>query len=388
MATMFNGVLVRLGEYMVRRTCARRQMVSRLIESIRRMLRRRGFEASIECIDERIVVRGIGDPVYVAKLLSRVPGVSSTSPAYIVEDGIDRVEDVVLEFLHGRLVARETFMVRVHNAPYPLSNRGLEKYLGWAIQNRFGSIVNLSNPDRIVYVEFRGDYIIVTDTVYNGFGGLPYGVEGCLVSLLSGGVDSAVATLYALKRGVSVVPIYIDMTPYWSMEATRRARESIDMLWEWIPWDSMRAYIVHGVSELVARQEIPSRLRCLLCKAVMYNIASIIADREGCMGILTGEAVGQVASQTLKNLSVLTKLSPKPVYRPVAFHDKIEIVKEAHRLGLGKLDRDVGTCKLKPEHPATEISEKEYMILKEKIRSLTNDLLEIINEKTIVKEYR
>ncbi len=370
---------------MVRRTSARKIMSSRLIESIKRVLEKRGIKGLVKYVEERVIVLGLEEPVPVAKILSKVFGVSSTSPVYIVEGGIDALEEVVIEFASKRLDHSDTFMVRVYNAPYPLSNRGVEKYLGGVILNKVGSRINLKNPDKTIYVEFRGPYIIVTDTIFQGIGGLPYGSEGCLVALVSGGIDSAVASIYAMRRGASIIPVFINLSPFWSSEAVKRALESIELLWEWTPWDRMRAYILYNVGDIIAGHDVPPRIRCILCKAVMYNLASIIADREKCPGILTGEAVGQVASQTLYNMSALTLLSPKPVYRPLAFMDKIDIIEIARSFGIEKLNRSVGECKLKPPHPTIKISEEEFIILKNIIDNIRGELEKLIDNADIIE---
>ena len=382
---IFNGVMIRLGEYMVRRTSARKIMSSRLVESIKMVLERRGIKGFVKYVEERILVFGLEEPVFTAKILSKVFGVSSTSPVYIVEGGIDVLEKVVVEFTSKRLDSSETFMVRVFNAPYPLSNRGIEKYLGGVILNKVGSGINLKSPDKVVYVEFRGPYIIVTDTLFQGIGGLPYGSEGCLSALISGGVDSAVASIYAMRRGVSIIPVFNNLSPYWSSEAVKRAMESIELLWEWTPWNYMKAYIVHGVGNIIASQSVPSRIRCILCKAIMYNIASIISERENCFGILTGEAVGQVASQTLNNMNALTTLSPKPVYRPLAFMDKIDIISIARSFGLDRLNRKVGVCKLRPQHPTIKISKEEYNTLRRVLDNIHDSLEELVDNADIIE---
>lgn len=370
---------------MVRRTSARRIMALRLIESIKRVLRRRGLDGSIEYVRERIFVHGVEDPIHTAEILSRVFGVSSTSPVYIVKGGLDVLEKIIVEFVKEILNPMETFMVRVYNAPFPLSNRGIEKYLGGVIVGKIGSRINLRNPDRTIYVEFREPYIVITDTLFQGIGGLPYGSEGCLVALVSGGVDSAVASLYAMRRGVRIVPVFNDLSPFWSSEAVKRARESIDLIWEWTPWDYMKAYIIHGVGKIIAKQDIPPRARCILCKAAMYNLASIVADREKCPGILTGEAVGQVASQTLDNMSALTMLSPKPVYRPLAFFDKIEIINLARSFNLEKLDRSVGACRLRPAHPTIRLSWDEFIVLRKVLDNIRVDLEKLADNADIIE---
>ncbi len=371
---------------MVRRNLSRRLAVDRLMESIEKTMVRRGIEFNnIKYIEERILVLDVEEPDKASRIIARVFGVSSTSPAYTGKIPFEELGETVRRFAIGRLRPYESFRVDVYNAR--VSGKAVEKYLGGIISEAVGSAINLSSPDKRIIIEFRGEYTSITDTVYDGVGGLPYGFEGSLVSLVSGGVDSAVATLYAMKRGASIIPVYINMYPYWSLEAVRRARESIDLLWNWIPWDYIRVYIVSGVGDLVASAHIPSRLRCLLCKATMYKAASLIASREKALGVVTGEAVGQVASQTLSNMSMLTGIADTPIYRPVAFMDKMEIVREARRFGLARLDRRVGECRLRPSHPATSSTPRDLAIIKDVLADLVDKLEDLVDNAEII-EYK
>jgi thiamine biosynthesis protein ThiI len=182
-----------------------------------------------------------------------------------------------------------------------------------------------------------------------------------------------------LKRGVTPVIVYSHMGGYWSREAHSRFYEALKLVYEWVPWDHMVVYIVRGIGDLVAKARIPDRLRCLLCKSLMYRVASIISKKESCRGIATGEAVGQVASQTLQNLRILSRMIDEPVYRPLCCMDKIDIIEYAARLGFNRLSRRVGTCMLKSAHPETSASDRDYRVLKETIKEYDGLLHELVD---------
>ncbi len=383
---VYNSVVVRLGEYMVRRTHARKFMVSRLIESISRFLRRRGYRGyRVEYVEERIII-DTDKAEAVARDLSLVPGISSTAPSLSIELDMKLLIDNLIKLLEETIQPNQSFSIRIHRGIQPIDSKGLEEYLGSIIHEYFGNPVNLVNPDLEIIIEFRGDRIYLSNKVFKGIGGLPYGSEGCLVTLVSGGIDSAVASWYAMKRGAEIIPVYINLYPYWSQKAVKRAYESIELIWKHVPWDYMKAYIVHGVGNIVAKARVPDRLRCLFCKANMYRIASIISMENNCQGIVTGEAVGQVASQTLKNMYVTTTTCIQPIYRPLAFMDKIEINRLAHTLGFSKLDTSVGKCMLKPPYPQTKASQRDLEILLKALDETTSDIIELL-EKAEIREY-
>ncbi|MET1160877.1 MAG: THUMP domain-containing protein [Thermoprotei archaeon] len=387
----YNAVLVRLGEYMVRYgTRYRDRLISRLRESILRVLTKKGIMGwRVKVIDPRIVLFAESskenniDAVELARIISKIFGVSSTSPAIVLEKpSLREVIDTVTEFIADRRA--RSFRIRIEGeAPY--DSPILSGMISSQVLRKTSASVNLSNPELNLAVEYRDQYVFLMDKTYQGVGGLPYGVEGCLAILVSGGIDSALATWYLLKRGIKPVMVYVDMGIYWSIEAKQRVKEFINLINEWIPWDKARMYIASGAENVIASANIPDKLRCIFCKAVMYTIASLVASREKCLGIATGEAVGQVASQTLKNLTALTRLSPLPVYRPVSFMDKIEIIETAKNLGFDKLARKVGTCLLKPEYPETSISEKDIAIIKRELESKKEAIEEIVEKSNVIE---
>jgi thiamine biosynthesis protein ThiI len=377
----YNSVLVRPGEFMVRfGSSIRNFMLSRLRESILRVLKRRGYDYRVVIVDgSRIVVEDLDmdKAVELADLLSRVFGVSSTSPSHETIFSFKNIVNVLREMII-RDKPRSIKLVVQGNQEY--DSLFLEKTLVSILHDELGIEINLSNPDREYIIDIRGDSAYITDRIIKGIGGLPYGVEGCLAILVSGGVDSAVAAWYTMKRGVRIIPVYIDYGDYWDPKAHKRVEKMIEKLMDWVPWDTLRFYRLRGYEKLVLGVNIPPRLRCLFCKANMYRVAKYVALDEGCKGIATGEAIGQVASQTLINLSVLSRLIDIPVYRPVAFMDKLEIIEEANKLGFSELNIRIESCRLKPKHPETAASEKDYLLLREALRNTEAESYRIYKE--------
>lgn len=371
---------------MVRKGVFRKEMIGRLVESIDYMLKKKGFrDYNIRVLGERIVVEGVGELDRVAKIIASIPGVSSTSPSLMLHGDITSVYNDIVEAITSDLVQRESFRIETSCSLENTSCSSISRYIGYLVSRETGSRIDLVEPDKTYYIDIRGDYVLVTNKVYEGIGGLPYGVEGCLTVLVSGGIDSIVAAWYALKRGCSIIPVFIDMTPYWSREAIMRAYKALELLWMVTPWREMKAYIVHNLPEIIIESGIPDRLKCILCKTLMHTIAYKIALKEGCLGVVTGESIGQVASQTLQNLHTIDSIVRHVVYRPVCFLDKIEITRLAYRLDFSILDKSVGECRLKPSRPIVEPSpldrellEKVYSRILEHIDSFLKENAEVI----------
>ncbi|ABN69558.1 thiamine biosynthesis protein [Staphylothermus marinus F1] len=356
-------------------------MVSRLRDSIVRVLNRNNYRyENVDIVGgSRIVVSGLSSTIAeeVAGKLAKVFGVSSTSPVVMVDYNLSMITDVLIDMIsHSK---PKSIRLRVMGES-GYNRLFLEKLLASIIVNEAKTYIDLRSPDEEYIIDIRQGKAYITNKIYRGVGGLPYGVEGCLVVLLSGGVDSSLAAWYAMKRGARIIPVFIDLGKYWSEQARRRFYEALSLVYEWVPWDKIKTYIVRGAEKILESTNIPARLRCLLCKANMYRIASIIADKEECLGIVTGEAVGQVASQTLRNLYILSSISPKPIYRPVAFMDKLEIIEQARKLGFHILSRDVGTCLLRPPHPETSASREDYYILKQALQDTMDIAIKLVNQ--------
>ncbi len=298
--------------------------------------------------------------------LSRVFGVSSLSPAL---ETTSRMSEIVAKsvFLASLTLSEgNSFAVkcrRVGDHPYRSSDVCRE--VGRQILTELSDLglrVDLKNPDVKLGVEVRDDRAFVYSEVVKGAGGLPLGTQPKVVCLLSGGIDSPVACWLAMKRGCPVVPVYFDNSPFTDESTTERALSVARVLFDWAIGFPRKVYVVpHGQNLAEFKKKCPERLTCILCKRMMYRIAERIAEMERAEGIVTGEAIGEQASQTLQNLRVLNTAATKyPIHRPLLGFDKAETERIAQKIGTYEPSaKRAKGCSAAPRKPATMAKPQE-----------------------------
>ncbi len=239
---------------------------------------------------------------------------------------------------------------------FPLTSPQIEREVGGRIKAARGWTVNLDAPELTIHVE-----ALSTDAFYSfgkerGPGGLPVGASGRVVSLLSGGIDSPVASWRMMRRGCRVLFVHFHSYPILSRASQEKARELARLLTRFqfhsrlflVPFGDLQQRIVLSV---------PPPLRVVMYRRLMLRIAERIARQERAQALITGEVVGQVASQTLENLAIIDSVASLPLLRPLIGMDKEEITMEAQRLGTYPISiiPDQDCCTLfTPRHPATK----------------------------------
>jgi thiamine biosynthesis protein ThiI len=301
----------------------------------------------------RIWLEGEVDP----ERLRRVFGIVSFSE--VVKTPLRDLDEAVLACCRGLGMERyRTFALRIRRVgDHPFSSHEKAVALGNLIRREFpGITVDLDHPDLELFIEIRGEHVYLYDRVMKGAGGLPLGVEGTLVALVSGGIDSPVAAWMMMKRGCRILPVYVAMEAFLDDDARGRAERVVEVLRGYQP--DIRLRVIPDSFLACAREELVKsgleRYTCLLCKRRMYRVAETVAREEGAKGIVTGESLGQVASQTLENLLVLDDAAGIPVYRPLVGLDKEEITRMARAIGtFGASAEAVGGCRAVPKKPST-----------------------------------
>ncbi|MFX0080083.1 MAG: tRNA sulfurtransferase, partial [Candidatus Hermodarchaeota archaeon] len=189
------------------------------------------------------------------------------------------------------------------------------------------------------------------------------------IGLHSGGLDSPVAQWLMMKRGASVLPLYMDSDNTTEKQFRNRAIESAKVLSDWIPSTQVQILIVPFYEILNHIKEVGDRkLTCILCKRMMYRIGAMVASQEGAHALVTGETLGQVASQTLTNLTILDAVVSVPIFRPLIGMDKTETMDLARRIGTYQVSsKDVGDCFAVPKKPTigaelNKVHEAEYRL--------------------------
>ena len=218
--------------------------------------------------------------------------------------------------------------------------------------------VNLAHPDKEIHIEIRNAEAYLYDTVTKGVGGLPLGVEGTLVALVSGGIDSPVAAWMMMKRGCRILPLFVALDSFLDETTIARAERVVEVLSQYQPGIRLAVisdtYLAEAKKELICRGE--EKYTCILCKRRMYRIATAFARSNGAKGIVTGESLGQVASETLDNLVVLTDAaSDVPIHRPLIGFDKEETIRIARSIGTfpESISKASG-CRAVPHGPSTK----------------------------------
>ena len=189
-----------------------------------------------------------------------------------------------------------------------------------------------------------------------------------LVSLISGGIDSPVATYLMIRRGVEIVAVHMDNRPFTDDKNLDKALHLVRHLQK-LTGNPIKTYIVpHGPNHIAFARNCDRHLHCLFCRRMMYRVAERIAEKEGAVGILTGESMGQVASQTVQNLNVVNQVATLPIIRPLIALDKEEIIRIARRIGTYEISTLPGLCcTIVPKQPSTAAKLPDVLAGEEKI---------------------
>ena len=328
----------------------RGRFTRRLVENLRAALSRAGLAAQVTRDHVRVYLEA-EDP-RALDVARRVFGVHSISPC-LEEALVDR--DALVErgvALFADRVAGKRFAVRAKvRGVGSFGSQEVNETLGAALAER--GKVDLTHPEITVQVEVRGGRVrYFTDTL-SGFSGLPVGVEGRAVLLLSGGFDSAVAAWLALRRGTALDYVFCRLG---GAEHERAVQEVANLLTrEWGAGARARLFVVpfEPVADLII-ERVSERMRQLVLKKLMYSVAESIARMVKAEAIFTGESLGQVSSQTLRNLRALGQPASMPVLRPLLGFTKEEIIARAREIGTHDLCSGVPEyCALVPRRPAT-----------------------------------
>jgi tRNA uracil 4-sulfurtransferase len=271
----------------------------------------------------------------VASRLDRVFGFATASVCLRCERDSERIADVAMIAFERDWP--ETFAVRVRrrDKSFPLTSQDLEREVGAAIQRRTALPVDLGNPGLELRVELDVDFAYVHVRELEGAGGLPVGTSGRAVTLLSGGIDSPVASLLAMKRGLSVEFLHFSGEPYLEPTATTKARAQAKVLNGFQAARPGTLWVVpFGNQQRMLSAVSEESHRIVLYRRQMARIGCALAERLGASALVTGDSLGQVSSQTLPNMTSVDGASELPLLRPLLAWDKREVMAKAASLGI------------------------------------------------------
>ncbi|MDE6107579.1 MAG: tRNA 4-thiouridine(8) synthase ThiI [Oscillospiraceae bacterium] len=278
----------------------------------------------------------------------------------------------VREFLAPQLAAAKTFKVECKRSDktFPLNSIQLAQYLGGELDDLYPHLTaEMHHPDLTVYVEVRDSYAFIHGATEPGAGGLPVGMAGRAVSLLSGGIDSPVASYMMAKRGLCLEMVHFFSYPYTSEAAKQKVLDLAKIL---TPWTGR--LIVHVVPFTAIQEELrrscPEELFTILMRRFMMRISAEVAHRTGSGALITGESLGQVASQTMEAMRCTGAVTDLPIFRPVVGMDKEEIVRISRKIGAFETSilpyEDCCTV-FTPKHPRLKPTLAECLRAEEKL---------------------
>ena len=351
-------VLLRHGDIGVKSAHVQAAMEGHLADRVAAMLDARGVEGRVEHEWGRLFVR-TDEPEGATDAVTDVFGVHTASPARAVPPSMDAITDALAataqEIYDGGTFAVEARRTGDHDfTSHDVGHEGGDAI--WrAVADDVDPVVDLDDPDHRFFVEVRDEEAFVFVEKREGPGGFPVGTQAPLVALISGGIDSPVAAWQAMRRGAPVVPLYLDLGAYGGVDHRERAFSAIDTLAKYAPTRDMRLRVVQ-VGEYVDRLvDAVDSTRMLSYRRFMYRVAEHVADSIEAAGIVTGEALGQKSSQTVRNLNAVDRATRMPIHRPLLSRDKQEIIAAARRIGTyEEATIDAGCHRVAPDKPATQ----------------------------------
>lgn len=268
--------------------------------------------------------------------LKKVFGISGICPVVYVEDeGFEKLCDTVVRYVDDVYSDKNrTFKVHARRArkDYPKESMEINADLGEAILNAYPEMsVDVHEPDILLCVEIREKIYLYSETI-PGPGGMPVGTGGKAMLLLSGGIDSPVAGYMIAKRGVKIDAVYFHAPPYTSERAKQKVVDLARIVSAYA--GPIWLHVINFTDiQLYIHEKCPHEELTIIMRRYMMRIAEHIAGETGCLGLITGESIGQVASQTLNSLVATNEVCELPVYRPLIGFDKQEIVEAAQKIG-------------------------------------------------------
>ena len=330
-----------------------------LVRNIRAALR--GFEPEITKAQATTYIRLPDESNLDAAMerLRKVFGIVSITRAYVLPKEMEAIQQGTAECLSEVLGAAKTFKVEAKRSDkkFPLKSPEICREVGGYLCAKFPNLaVDVKSPEKTVMVEVRDTNTYVYCDKVKGPGGMPVGTNSKAVLLLSGGIDSPVAGYMAAKRGVALEAVHFFSHPYTS----ERAKEKVLQLAKIVAayTGGMRVHIVPFTEiQLEIRKHCPEEQLTIIMRRFMMKIAERIAEKNGAIALVTGESIGQVASQTVEALGVTNNAVSMPVFRPVIGMDKDEIVERARTIGTFETSilpyEDCCTI-FTPKHPNTK----------------------------------
>ncbi len=359
-------ILLKLGE-IVLKGLNRKSFEQKLMGNIRRRLAPLG-NFRVYCLQSTVYVEGEegADMDAAFEAMKQVFGVISLSRAAPCEKNKEAIAALAIEYLRDEMESAKSFKVESKRSDkaFPMTSIELSQYVGGELADAYpDTAVDVHDPELTVHIEVRDLAAYVHAAPVPGAGGMPVGSNGVAVTLLSGGIDSPVSTYMIAKRGVRLIPVHFFSFPYTSQQAKDKVVELGRQLTAYCGRMTMEVVPFTHIQEEI-RDKCPEEYFTLIMRRFMMRIAQHIAEANGAKAIVTGENLGQVASQTMEAMASTQAVTHLPVLQPLIGMDKEEIITIARKIGTfdtSILPYEDCCTVFTPRHPRTrpQVSEVE-----------------------------
>ena len=374
-------ILIKLGE-IVLKGLNRKNFEDRLIKSLRRRLHKLG-SYQVRASQSTITVTPMDDDADMdeaADCVSKVFGIAAFSRACVAEKDIESIKQAAGIYLRERFEEAKSFKVESKRSDkkFPLSSPEISREVGTYLADMYPDVaVDVHNPDAVVTVEIRDTAAYIHCGVIRGAGGIPVGTGGKAAILISGGIDSPVAAYMMAKRGVELTAIHFASPPYTSVRAEEKVAELLRRVSAYSGRLNMYTVPFTKLQEEI-RDKCHEEYFTIIMRRFMMMIAQQIAAQNECQALITGESLGQVASQTIGAIACTDEVCTMPVFRPLIGMDKEEIIEISRKIDTFEVSiqpyEDCCTV-FTPKHPRTRPVLKNVIAEQKKI-----DYLPLIEE--------
>lgn len=330
----YTEIMIRYGELSTKGK-NRKDFINRLASNVQKVLH--DFpDLKIQTHHDRMHILLNGTPFEpVNDRLKVVFGIQTYSPVIKTEKSLEAIEKTALELMQATYKAGMTFKVNTRRSDHKFiydTNQLTQMVADYLYNHMEGLQAEMKHPDMALLLEIRQDGAYISNQLLHGAGGMPVGTAGKAVMMLSGGIDSPVASYLAMKRGVNIEMVHFFSPPYTSEKALAKAKQLTSVLAKYSGRINFIEVPFAEIQETI-KEKLPEGYLMTVQRRFMLRLADIIREKRHALAIFNGESVGQVASQTLESMAAINDVTTTPVLRPVATMDKTEIIAKAEEIG-------------------------------------------------------
>lgn len=363
----YNHVLIRYGELYTKGK-NRKEFVNRLYANIKKALMGIDSLTYLKTHDRIYVTLNGADHNLVKNRLKNVFGLSSFSFALKCDSNLDEIKNIALEVAKNSNVDTFKIITKRKDKTFPINSDGINREVATQILKNTDKKVDVKNPQLSIQIELQKEYTYITSENITGLSGYPVGSGGKALVMMSGGIDSPVASYLTMKRGISLDCVHFASPPYTSEQSKQKVIDLVKKLTNYQP--TIRLHIVDFTKlQLKIYEHTPESYAITIMRRMMYRIMDRLCEMQNLNAFVNGENVGQVASQTLTSMQVIGSVTNKAVLKPLLTYDKLEIIDIAQKIDTYKTSiipfEDCCTI-FNPKQPTTKPKEEQCIRYEER----------------------